>query len=139
MPSSVCTLCTKSRFGGLPAMWTHGADFCGLRRHQLAAQHSRVATSKLREGGGPNAQRDVRLGMDHCFTSCSLPSLTCLHIERVSDIGRESCCKQGLPSFRRRDVDVPDGPANGLGDLFCNLCHAQRFWPGHLVAFSLMP
>jgi hypothetical protein len=111
----------------------------GLRRHHVATQHSRVATRKLREGGGPNAKREVRLGMHHCFTGRPLPSLTCLHIERVCDIRGDSCREQCSLSFRRRDVDVPHGLANGKGDLFGNLRHAQSFWPRYLVAFALVP
>ena len=86
-----------------------------LRWHHLATQLSGMAARKLREGGGTNGQRDMRFGMHHRFTSGPLPSLTCLHIERVCDIGGNSCREQCSGSFRRRNVDLPVRSCQGQG------------------------
>ncbi len=49
-----------------------------------------IATRKFGECGGENPQCGVRLGIHNCLSP--FQALTCLHIERVNEIGGNSCC-----------------------------------------------
>src|SRR5579859_4027016 len=96
-----------------------------------------MAKRKLGKCGGTNLKRGVRLEMHDCFGP--FPTLTSLRIERICEIGGNSCRQQCSLSFLLRDVDISHGLADGKGDLFGNLRHAQRFWSRHIVALALMP